>query len=81
MSTPISNLFPNAPSAAANVATNTAPAPQPRRAAAADTVQLTEAQQVFQLFNQGQSVSQIASSLSLSVPAVNTYLNIAGSSG
>jgi DNA-binding NarL/FixJ family response regulator len=41
-----------------------------------DTVQLTEAQQVYQLYNQGYQVTQIASSLSLSVAAVNSYLNI-----
>jgi DNA-binding NarL/FixJ family response regulator len=46
---------------------------------ASDTVQLTEAQQVYQLYNQGMQVSQIASSLSLSVAAVNSYLNISNS--
>jgi DNA-binding NarL/FixJ family response regulator len=43
---------------------------------ASDTVHLTEAQQVYQLYNQGMQVKQIASSLSLSVAAVNSYLNI-----
>jgi DNA-binding CsgD family transcriptional regulator len=47
-----------------------------RNQIAADTVQLTEAQQVYQLYNQGQRVSQIASSLSLSQAAVNGYLNL-----
>ena len=42
-----------------------------------DHVNLTETQQVYQLYNQGQRVSQIASNLSLSVEAVNSYLNIA----
>jgi hypothetical protein len=35
-------------------------------------------QQVYQLYTQGQRVSQIASSLRLSVDAVNTYLGISG---
>jgi DNA-binding CsgD family transcriptional regulator len=73
----ISSLLPNALPAAANASSN-ATATQPATAAhvATDTVQLTEAQQVYQLFNQGQSVSQISSSLGLSVASVNSYLNI-----
>jgi len=47
----------------------------------ADTVRLTEAQQVYQLYNQGQAVSQIASNLSLTVSAVNGYLGNSGSTG
>jgi DNA-binding NarL/FixJ family response regulator len=47
----------------------------------ADTVKLTEAQQVDQLYNQGQAVSQIASNLSLTVSAVNSYLGNSGSTG
>jgi DNA-binding NarL/FixJ family response regulator len=46
-----------------------------------DTVQLTEAQQVYQLYNQGYPVTQIASSLSLTVAAVNSYLNISSGGG
>lgn len=42
----------------------------------ADTVQLTVAQQVAQLYQQGQQVSQIATSLSLTVDSVNSYLGI-----
>jgi DNA-binding NarL/FixJ family response regulator len=45
----------------------------------ADTVQLSVAQQVYQLYNQGQKVSEIASTLSLTVAAVNSYLNLSGS--
>lgn len=45
---------------------------------AADTVQLSEAQQIYQLYNEGQKVSQIATSLSLPVEIVNTYLGISG---
>jgi DNA-binding NarL/FixJ family response regulator len=45
------------------------------------TVQLTEAQQVYQLYNQGLPVTQIASSLSLSVAAVNSYLSLSNSEG
>ena len=43
-------------------------------------VKLTEAQQVYQLNNQGQTVPQIANALSLSVEEVNNYLGINGSS-
>lgn len=53
-------------------------APQPTNDSA-DTVTLTESQRVYQLYNQGQAVLQIASSLSLTVDAVNSYLNISGS--
>lgn len=42
----------------------------------ADGVSLTEAQQVYNLYNQGQAVSEIASTLNLSVSAVNDYLGI-----
>jgi DNA-binding NarL/FixJ family response regulator len=55
--------------------------PQPTANAAGDTVQLTEAQQVYQLYNQGLQVSQIASTLSLSVAAVNSYLNLSNTGG
>jgi len=41
-----------------------------------DTVTLTEAQQVYNLYNQGQTVSQISTSLSLPVSTVNNYLGI-----
>ena len=55
--------------------------PQPKPAqqsayASEDTIRLTAAQQVYQLYNQGQRVSQIASALSLSVDVVNGYLNL-----
>jgi len=46
------------------------PAPQD------DTVQLTESQQVQMLVQQGDSVSQIATSLSLSTTIVDSYLGI-----
>ncbi len=49
-------------------------APQPTAAASADTVRLSEAQQVYQLYNLGQPISQIAANLNLSVDAVNLYL-------
>lgn len=45
------------------------------------TVRLTEAQQVYQLYNQGQPVPKIATSLNLPVSAVNNYLGIAGGAG
>ena len=45
-------------------------------APSADTVQLTESQQVQMLVQQGDSVSQIASSRSLSDAIVDSYLGI-----
>lgn len=50
--------------------------PKPAVNTATDTVQLTEAQQVYQLFNQGQLVSEIAAQLNLTVSAVNLYLGV-----
>jgi DNA-binding NarL/FixJ family response regulator len=58
-----------------------AQAAQPTSSVPADTVQLTEAQQVSQLYNQGHSISQIAFNLNLSVQAVDSYLNISDPSG
>jgi DNA-binding NarL/FixJ family response regulator len=69
----------------AAIATNLATGTGNAQAAAAggnpgvDTVQLTVAQQVYQLYNQGQQVPQIAVSLNLSVAAVNSYLNLSNS--
>jgi DNA-binding NarL/FixJ family response regulator len=48
---------------------------------AADTVTLTEAQQVYKLYNQGQTVTQISTSLSLPVSTINSYLGITQSGG
>jgi DNA-binding CsgD family transcriptional regulator len=45
----------------------------------ADTVQLTEAEQVYVLYIQGQSVAQIANALSLPVAVVDNYLNLSNS--
>jgi DNA-binding NarL/FixJ family response regulator len=45
-----------------------------------DRVSLSETEQVYQLYNQGQRVTQIAEALSLSVSAVNSYLNLASGS-
>jgi DNA-binding NarL/FixJ family response regulator len=83
MSTPISSLIVSAPSVAANVSSNAAPAARQQAApkVATDTVELTEAQRVYQLYNQGQKVAQIATSLSLSEAAVSGYLNLPGSGG
>jgi DNA-binding NarL/FixJ family response regulator len=61
---------------AAGAYSNPARPVQQSTSAAADTVQLSESQQVYQLYNQGQTVSQIASSLSLAVETVNSYLGI-----
>jgi DNA-binding NarL/FixJ family response regulator len=54
---------------------------QPTGAASADSVTLTAAQQVYNLYNEGQSVSQIATGLSLTVSVVNNYLGITASGG
>lgn len=78
------------PSEASNLASNAASNPASNEKAAPkdqpvfvppDHVNLTEPQQVYQLYNQGQRVSQIASDLNLSVAAVNSYLNISNSTG
>jgi DNA-binding NarL/FixJ family response regulator len=78
MSISISSSFSPASFAAANSYSNSAAAQkiQPPANDAADTVKLSESQQVIQLYQQGQQVSQIASSLSLTVDSVNNYLNI-----
>jgi DNA-binding NarL/FixJ family response regulator len=82
MSIAISSALATASLAAAN-SSSTTEAAQPAQPAANDaayTVSLTEAQQVYNLYNQGQAVSQIASNLSLTVSAVNSYLGIAAGS-
>ena len=40
------------------------------------TLQLSEAQQVYQLYNQGQGIPQIATALNLSVSVIDNYLGI-----
>jgi DNA-binding NarL/FixJ family response regulator len=59
-------------------ATQTTRTEEPHQSASSGgyTVQLSEAQQVYQLYNQGQQVTQIAATLNLSVEAVNNYLGI-----
>jgi DNA-binding NarL/FixJ family response regulator len=52
---------------------------QQTRTQAPYVVQLTEAQQVYQLSNQGRTVPQIANTLSLSEDQVNSYLGISNS--
>lgn len=85
MSLAISSALFTAPAAAANSpSTSAAPQavqqavqqPQPTESTPAFTVTLTEAQQVYNLYNQGQTVPQIATSLSLSENLVNNYLGI-----
>jgi DNA-binding NarL/FixJ family response regulator len=44
-----------------------------------DHVNLSETQQVYQLYNQGRSTAQIAANLNMTVEAVNSYLFIANS--
>jgi|HubBroStandDraft_6_1064221.scaffolds.fasta_scaffold253383_2 DNA-binding NarL/FixJ family response regulator len=80
MANPITSALSTASLATAG-STSTAVAarnPQPPPPPPADTVQLSEAQQVYQLYNQGQTASQIATSLSLSVSEVNIYLGGTG---
>ena len=64
-------VSPNASSGA-----ETAPNLQQPTTNSRDTITLSASQQVYQLYNQGLSVAQIASSLSLPVGTVNNYLNI-----
>ncbi len=71
----------NPPSTSGAAAASSAAQPTPQPAAAqTDTVQLSEAQQVYNLYNQGQTIPQIATSLSLTVDNVNFYLGITNSS-
>ena len=78
MTISISNSLSAASLAAANSSSNAAPAArtQETTTAPADTVKLSESQQIHQLYNQGQKVSQIAFSLNITVEAVNSYLGI-----
>jgi DNA-binding NarL/FixJ family response regulator len=78
MSISISSSLSPASVAAANAYSNSAAAQriQPTTNDSADTVKLSESQQVHQLYDQGQQVSQIATSLSLPVDTVNSYLGI-----
>ncbi|MGA7909392.1 MAG: hypothetical protein WCA16_18440 [Candidatus Sulfotelmatobacter sp.] len=82
MSNSISSSFPAA-ALAANYSTNAEPAQQSQQTAntSADTVKLTESQQVHQLYKQGQKVAQIATRLSLPVDIVNSYLGITDTTG
>jgi hypothetical protein len=79
----ISSALSTASLAAANSSSTSAAArnPQPTINNTADTVHLSASQQVYQLYNQGQSVSQISTSLSLPVAIVNTYLGISSGAG
>ncbi|MFZ0420102.1 MAG: hypothetical protein WAM04_18515 [Candidatus Sulfotelmatobacter sp.] len=78
----ISSSLSTATSTAVNSSATSAAArtPQPTTKSSGDTVTLTESQQVYQLYNQGQQVSQIATTLSLPVETVNSYLGITASS-
>ncbi len=83
MSISIPSLLSTSSVAAANSSSTSAASrnPQPTTNNSADTVRLSESQQVDQLYNQGQRVSQIAATLSLSESAVNNYLGIVGGAG
>ena len=79
MSISISSSLSSSPSTSANSsnpAVQNARQSQPTPAPTVDTVRLSESQQVYQLYNQGQRISQIAASLRLTVDAVNGYLGI-----
>jgi len=86
MSLAISSALFTAPAAAAN-SPSTSAAPQPEQqpqaseSTAAYKVTLTAAQQAFNLYSRGQTVSQIAISLSLSESLVNNYLGITAGGG
>jgi DNA-binding NarL/FixJ family response regulator len=77
MSISISSSLPAAAVAATNSSAQSAAAQSTQqKQPQADTVRLSESQQVYQLYNQGQRISQIAANLSLTVSAVNSYLGI-----
>ena len=77
MSISISNSPSPASIAAVNSHSDSAQAPRTQPATNnSDTVTLSQAQQVTQLYQQGQQVPQIASTLSLPVDIVNSYLGI-----
>jgi len=78
MSISISTALSTAPIDAAN-ALSTAPvaaASDNALAGTTDTVELTVAQQVYDLYVQGQTVPQIATSLNVTVELVNNYLGL-----
>jgi len=83
MTISISNSLAATSLAAANSSSNAAPAARTQQttSAPADTVKLSESQQIHQLYNQGQKVSQIAFSLNITVEAVNSYLGIPNATG
>ena len=77
--------IPSSLSIASSGAANSSPNPTPSQSApqvaengdaTADTVTLTEAQRVYELYNLGQTVTQIATVLNLPVESVNNYLGI-----
>jgi hypothetical protein len=78
MSLSIPSSFPTASPSEASVP-RTAVAASPAQPPAEDppfVIKLTEAQQVYQLSLKDQTVPQIANQLSLTVAAVNNYLEI-----
>ena len=78
MSFSITGAIPAASYAAPDTAPPAAPQTQTQPIESpAFVVQLTAAEQAFQLSQQGQTVPQIATALNLPVPVVNNYLGIA----
>jgi len=79
MSISISGSLSSSPSTSANFSNPAVQNARQSRATSvptADAVRISESQQVYQLYNQGQRISQIATSLRLTVDAVNGYLGI-----
>jgi DNA-binding NarL/FixJ family response regulator len=83
MSISVSNSLSTESLAAANSSSDASPAPKTQAAtnATTDTIKLSESQQIHQLYNEGQKVSQIAFNLNITVEAVNSYLGIRNATG
>jgi DNA-binding NarL/FixJ family response regulator len=81
MSISISNSLSTASLADATASSDAAAAQRTQQSTAesTDTVKLSQSQQAVQLYQQGEQVSYIASSLGLPVETVNTYLGISNS--
>src|ERR1700678_1552495 len=77
----VSNSLSIASQAAANLSPAAAPRPtaaQPTTNNPQDIVKISPPQQVEKLYNQGQSLPEISTSLSLAQNVVNLYLGISG---
>jgi DNA-binding NarL/FixJ family response regulator len=83
MSISVSSALATASLAAAEASSTSSAMQNTQQTASApvDTVKLSMSQQINQLYSQGQSVSEIASNLALTVDDVNLYLGITTPSG